>query len=551
MEVKSLINQNAPEIPYVFLLGAGASKKAGVLLVDEMTELFQKRINEIVLSYVEKHRQTQNTGLQELAPKALENLKKLILSSDGRKFDVEILLEALSRLSDKGDMINILRPVQDVYSGAYLHLRNMLMSFVREVCERIGNVDYLRPLKGFSGENGLDVFTLNYDGTVEAMCEKFEIPFCDGFSPNWNPNYFGEGEKARIRLYKIHGSLFWFKTRRSKYIKLPLKDIDIRKLHYFTDEDISETIIYPLLTKEVYTGPFPWLIQQFRNKLLRTNLCIVIGYSFRDDSIRKVIFEQMESNPELWLYLVSPHATEVKKAILNLHSDFFDRIVTLDLPAEDALEKRVLVEHLNSLNLARQQEKQAMMGLLTNRFLNSDSWQGCIFNYRLVGHFDRIRSSIEEVMRYQYKEMYGRIPIQWMLIDLAIRFGFQYFLNGQKEKARLWLTMFRECWAAAEGGRAESLVPADQLPDWYRFSQHNQLTMEAEQGVQLRNEIARLLTDVRLDIETKNILQQVLENLNEFCPGPQRQATDYRTFVRDHGNRTLFKLSTNLLDRIG
>lgn len=551
MEVKSLINQNAPEIPHVFLLGAGASKKAGVLLVDEMTELFQKRVSEIVLSYVEKHRETQNTGLQELAPKALENLKKLILSSDGRKFDVEILLEALSRLADKGDMINILRPVQDVYSEAYLHLRNMLMSFVREVCERIGNVDYLRPLKGFSGENGLDVFTLNYDGTVEAMCEKFEIPFCDGFSPNWNPNYFEEGEKARIRLYKIHGSLFWFKTRRSKYIKLPLKDIDIRKLHYFTDEDISETIIYPLLTKEVYTGPFPWLIQQFRNKLLRTDLCIVIGYSFRDDSIRKIIFEQMESNPELWLYLVSPHATEVKKAILNLHSDFFDRIVTLDLPAEDALEKRVLVEHLNSLNSARQQEKQAMMGLLTNRFLNSDSWQGCIFNYRLVGHFDRIRSSIEEVMRYQYKEMYGRIPIQWMLIDLAIRFGFQYFLNSQKEKARLWLTMFRECWAAAEGGPAESLVPADQLPDWYRFSQHNQLTMEAEQGVQLRNEIARLLTDVRLDIETKNILQQVLENLNEFCPGPQRQATDYRTFVRDHGNRTLFKLSTNLLDRIG
>ena len=551
MEVKSLINQNAPEIPYVFLLGAGASKKAGVLLVDEMTELFQKRVSEIVLSYVEKHRETQNTGLQELAPKALENLKKLILSSDGRKFDVEILLEALSRLADKGDMINILRPVQDVYSEAYLHLRNMLMSFVREVCERIGNVDYLRPLKGFSGENGLDVFTLNYDGTVEAMCEKFEIPFCDGFSPNWNPNYFEEGEKARIRLYKIHGSLFWFKTRRSKYIKLPLKDIDIRKLHYFTDEDISETIIYPLLTKEVYTGPFPWLIQQFRNKLLRTNLCIVIGYSFRDDSIRKIIFEQMESNPELWLYLVSPHATEVKKAILNLHSDFFDRIVTLDLPAEDALEKRVLVEHLNSLNSARQQEKQAMMGLLTNRFLNSDSWQGCIFNYRLVGHFDRIRSSIEEVMRYQYKEMYGRIPIQWMLIDLAIRFGFQYFLNGQKEKARLWLTMFRECWAAAEGGQPESLVPADQLPDWYRFSQHNQLTMEAEQGVQLRNEIARLLTDVRLDIETRNILQQVLENLNEFCPGPQRQATDYRTFVRDHGNRTLFKLSTNLLDGIG
>jgi hypothetical protein len=48
--------------------------------------------------------------LQQLAPKALENLKKSILSSGRKKFDVEILLEALSRLADKDDMINILRP---------------------------------------------------------------------------------------------------------------------------------------------------------------------------------------------------------------------------------------------------------------------------------------------------------------------------------------------------------------------------------------------------------------------------------------------------------
>jgi len=316
--------------------------------------------------------------LQEIAPKALENLRRVIFSSK-RKFDVEILLEALSRLADKDDMINILRPVQDAHSRAYPHLRIMLMSFIREVCERIGNVDYLRPLKGFSGENGLDIFTLNYDGTVEAMCENFEVPFCDGFSPNWNPNDFREGEKARIRLYKIHGSLFWFKTGRSKYIKLPIKDIDIRKLRYFTDQHISETIIYPMLTKEVHIGPFPWLIQEFRNKLLRTNLCIIIGYSFRDESIRKIIFEQMESNPDLWLYLVSPNATEVKKTILDLHGDFFDRIVTLDLPAEDALEKRVLVENLRYLNLARQQESEAMSGLLANRRLALTGGKGVYF----------------------------------------------------------------------------------------------------------------------------------------------------------------------------
>ena len=390
-------DQNGPGTQYVFLLGAGASKKAGVPLVDEMTQAFETQIGKMASMYPIRLDES-SVDLDTLVLGALAALKKLVISA-GRKFDVEVLLEALTKLTDTNEIMHILRPKPDEYSEVYTPLKVMLIHFIRETCEKVGDVDYLYPLKGFVSEKGLDIFTLNYDGTVEAVCEKFDIPYSDGFSPNWNPSQL-ETEKAEIRLYKIHGSLFWFKTGKSKYIKLPIKGIEPERLRYFTDEGISETIIYPLLSKEVYTGPFPWLMQKFRNNLAETELCVVIGYSFRDDSIRKVIFEQMENNPRLWLYLINPRADETKRSILDLHGDFFDRIVTLELKAEDALKERVLVENLNSLKAARQQEAEAKRGLLQSSMLYSDSWQGCIFNYKQIKHLDRIRSAIEEIMKY-------------------------------------------------------------------------------------------------------------------------------------------------------
>ena len=46
----SIMKELLMSIPYVFLLGAGASKKAGVPLIDEMTEIFEDKIPKIPMS---------------------------------------------------------------------------------------------------------------------------------------------------------------------------------------------------------------------------------------------------------------------------------------------------------------------------------------------------------------------------------------------------------------------------------------------------------------------------------------------------------------------
>jgi len=540
-------------MPYVFLLGAGASNKAGVPLVDEMTKIFEDDIEKITRSYLKEHKEIEKTKLQELAPKALKSLRDCITSA-GKKFDVEILLEALTKLTNENEVLHILRPKSDdTFREIYPHLKIMLMNFIRKTCESIKDIDYLYPLKGFIGEKGLDLFTLNYDGTIEVMCEKFEVPCHDGFSPNWNPQGMETDERG-IRLYKIHGSLFWFKTGKSRYVKIPVKGIDLKDLRYFTDENVSETIIYPLLSKEVYTGPFPWLIQEFRTKLLKAKLCIIIGYSFRDESIRKIIFEQMESNPDLWLYLIDPHGQDRKDMILSLRSDFFDRILTIDLKAENALTGRLLVENVRLLEMARNQEEDARKLLLETSVLHSEVWEGCIHNYKRIRHFDRIRSMIEEIMQYEYKGWAGSLPIQWMLLDLAIQFSIQYVMQNEKGKAKFWLKMFRDCWASVEYSidrRPTGLVPDDQLPDWHAtYRGEFRLHGEGFQG--LKNEIENAIKMLPRDHGIVMILRQISESITKLLASQEaeRGLLGYRSFVQEHEDRSLFKLSTDLLNQL-
>jgi hypothetical protein len=265
----------------------------------------------------------------------------------------------------------------------------------------------------------------------------------------------------------------------------------------------------------------------------------------------------MENNPKLWLYLIDPQADERKRSILDLHSDFFDRIITLELKAEDALKERVLVENLNSLEFARQQEEEAKRGLLQNSVLDSDSWQPCIFNYKKIRHFDRIRSAIEEIMKYEYRQLQGRIPIQWMLLDLSIKFGSEYLTKGKKEDARFWLQMFKDCWAMIEfsyvGPTAKTdLVPEDQLPSWHKSFRADVMGLEEIQKTEVTREIENAATILCENGEMKTILLQMPEFIEQFYMSHwSGNRARYLDFVMGNKKPGLFKLSADLMNQIG
>lgn len=55
-----------------------------------------------------------------------------------------------------------------------LNIKDEIQNFVRTKCEDIKTTEYLWAFKGLIEHNPINIFSLNYDGTIEIFCEKME-----------------------------------------------------------------------------------------------------------------------------------------------------------------------------------------------------------------------------------------------------------------------------------------------------------------------------------------------------------------------------------------
>jgi len=174
------------------------------------------------------------------------------------------------------------------------------------------------------------VGTTNYDLAIETYCNLTGSDYqcVDGFhmsgnSHIWNPNYLNEnfdrpGERF-VYLHKIHGSLNW--TGKSpdliKYDQIP---------NFEPESSVKpSTIIAPTLSpKNAYSEPpFQFLLENFSKHLLESDICIVIGFSFRDNYITEHFKEFIDNRKHL--IIVSPNCyRDYAENIFNLQNDYSD-----------------------------------------------------------------------------------------------------------------------------------------------------------------------------------------------------------------------------------
>ncbi len=164
----------------------------------------------------------------------------------------------------------------------------------------------------------LPVFTTNYDTVIEdfvdASQEGFEL--VDGFSTGsrreWFPDTTFHQFRAdstptrRILLFKLHGSSTWRVRRNTRQ---------------FTKESTAEpasdqsayenALVWPGLTKAIKTGPYQTNYAYLEACLGNAELCIVIGFSFRDDVIRDIIQNAINSNAGLQLAIIDPEVERI------------------------------------------------------------------------------------------------------------------------------------------------------------------------------------------------------------------------------------------------
>jgi hypothetical protein len=166
----------------------------------------------------------------------------------------------------------------------------------------------------FTPKDGIHVFTTNYDNAIETYCDNTQRhKLIDGFKHNARGrNYIWEGffeppdhdAGIDVFLHKLHGSLDWKQLQNGKIIKTSeeSKPADPRYN--------QNMVIYPTLSpkEEELLEPYNTIIQRFKKFMKSADMCIVIGYSFRD-ALNETFLDFLRKDDSK-LIIISPTAYE-------------------------------------------------------------------------------------------------------------------------------------------------------------------------------------------------------------------------------------------------
>lgn len=295
----------------VLLLGAGASKEADIPLVEQLAEGFRDSLSDSA---------TLRDAYDWLWNRLHEHPD---VKAGKAKVDIEYVLSALRELETFSS--SILLPFLDRWiKGKKAHdhhfepLIDRIESYIRDSCSiDVGKLAYLRPIGSLlSISDPVDVFTLNYDCSIEAVCQELGVEYTDGFGTYWEPERFDQ-IKSGVRLHKLHGSLTWFATSRrpTRLVKMPVRLTGEQPTpRFFTDEKVSISLLYPSLAKEQHVEPYATLIANLRSALRRADYLVCIGYSFRDSYLHDLVTDVLKENQGLVMLFVSPNASELVRA---------------------------------------------------------------------------------------------------------------------------------------------------------------------------------------------------------------------------------------------
>jgi hypothetical protein len=319
----------------IFLFGAGASVEAGVCTSDKITEIL---VN--YGSYCPSENSAAIENLLKYVQVKIADFLQVRASDVNFEYILGTLMELVKReeypivpLLGEGD--TLVKKLEEKIS--LNEVIDKLFALLRELLFIRNPVDYLYPLKNFLDlSKPLDIFTLNYDLTLETAFHKLNIPYTTGYRkrkkslPIWDPAEFGKKSPV-VRIFKLHGSVDW--GHFFKYQPPPTKNetnTNIFEVENYirnypervTFDPFPVGIVEPpertkgmvsLMNfgtrKEILyaSTQFTVLFNHFLNTLQKAKICLIVGYSFRDQRINKIIEEAVVTRKgDLRLIVVNP-----------------------------------------------------------------------------------------------------------------------------------------------------------------------------------------------------------------------------------------------------
>lgn len=152
------------------------------------------------------------------------------------------------------------------------------------------------------------IFTTNFDTVFEALeaSALFHWRLIDGVSSQrvreFNlRNYLtlaasGSTDAKLLYLFKLHGSVTW-------------EQEESRIIDCYPKLPENAVVAEPVISKNPDKEPFVGLYEVFTKTLKENSICIAIGFSFRDDTIRSIVTQRLDQSSPFRLIIVAPDET--------------------------------------------------------------------------------------------------------------------------------------------------------------------------------------------------------------------------------------------------
>lgn len=386
----------------IFFLGAGVSVPAGVPDTKQFIYGEQGFIEYINRSGTENEKKVLETLIEKLEGK---------LGSE--QVDLEKVFETLIDLTNVNDNIvtEFFEEKKPTFTKEDLedlgHLEEHLRKFIREMTiVSDDKIEYLEPLRYFAP---LKVYSVNYDTCIEQFCKKYSLLYTDGFELYWHPEFF-KNDEYRVKHYKLHGSVMWWKTDRNTYVKIPIKP-PVENIELITGEIAKNVIVYPAPGKMDYSRPLLDLQLMLYGDLTQARECIVVGYTFRDESIKQIFFEAAQENNDLLVVLISPSAARTYEKQLRSRgssgglSSLGERVICFNYPIETVLSTGYLLKSLRVIEEIRstfekgEEYKREEIGGWIHQYAD------CVLKCAEIGYVEKAKTILERYLGLKLEDV--------------------------------------------------------------------------------------------------------------------------------------------------
>jgi len=299
--------------PRLLFLGAGASKPPGKMLMGEFVEWLMEQNPpdpELLKCICEKKKDLEFLleQLEQLA--SMTFLTEYFKRVRAKMVPPELRSEAESFPMFTAAADNLFRWVKQ---QVFKHYREMTLPLWYQ--KAFENLLQLLILP----DSPLVIFTTNYDPLVEEFCRLAQgWTLCAGLIHDaavgeyyWSRRAYQEFTMERggraIVLFKLHGSTTWVRQGR-RILKSPA--------FYTGDDEMCENVmIFPATRKVAIEDPYFTGYDYLEKCLSAAQLCLVVGYSFRDyDTLMRFKAAKL-SNPALEIHLIDPLAHILKEQV--------------------------------------------------------------------------------------------------------------------------------------------------------------------------------------------------------------------------------------------